>query len=72
MYSNEDQANRWGFKLIIRPIFGEPPYFLTQSLKKEILAPAYQRMGGEDQISNLVSLMNHLFFMTSKFSRAIT
>eukprot|EP00347_Sterkiella_histriomuscorum_P020695 403336831 len=68
---NEDSANRWGFKVLIRPIYGEPFYYLSQNLTKDMFTPVYNQIGGEDQITNLVSLMNQLFYTTSKFSRAI-
>ncbi|CDW79829.1 hect domain and rcc1-like domain-containing protein [Stylonychia lemnae] len=71
-HHQEDTQNRWGFKVIIRPIYGEPPYILTSSLKKEQLLGTYQRLGGEDKVENMVSLMNYLYYLSSKFSKTVT
>jgi hypothetical protein len=38
--TSEEIANRWGFRLIIRPVFGEPAYYLNQSLKRDLVISA--------------------------------
>lgn len=70
--TSEDYVNRWGFRLVIRPIFGEPAYYLNQNLKKDLINTTQNSTGGDEAISSLVSVMNQLFFTASKFSRAVT
>ena len=34
---NEDLAARWGFRLIIRPIYGEPSTIVQPSIKQDMM-----------------------------------
>jgi hypothetical protein len=68
---SEDPSMRWGFKLIIRPIYGEPHYGVKPSVKKEHYMEVMKKLGLDPAVS-LISLFNQLIYLASKFTRAIT
>ena len=42
------------------------------SIKKDVLSQVFKRVGGEEAIKSIVSLLNHLVYLTSKFARGVT
>lgn len=44
----EETLARWGFKLTIRPIYGEPSSFLQSAIKEDKLKQIFLRVGGEE------------------------
>ena len=63
-----DSSLRWGFRVIIRPIYCEPHYVYKHSVKRENFNEVTQKLGVENTFG-LVSLLNQLAFMTSKMTR---
>jgi hypothetical protein len=45
--SAEESTLRWGFKVIIRPIFGEPQLLYKNAINKERYADLMRKMGNE-------------------------
>ena len=48
---------RWGFRVIIRPIYCEPHYVYKHSVKRENFNEVTQKLGVENTFG-LVSLLN--------------
>jgi hypothetical protein len=61
---------RWGFRVIIRPIYCEPHYVYKHSIKRENFNEVTQKLG-VDISFGLISLMNQLTFITSKMTRSL-
>ena len=62
--------HRWGYKIFIRPIFGEPQNTIIQDIKGHKEA-VYAQLGGELNCHKLELALNQLVCMASQFSREL-
>jgi len=61
----EASSNRWGFKLKVKPVFGEPQLHLSDSSKTSLYNRLALRFGGEAQVGQWVQLLNGMSFGVS-------
>ena len=68
----ESSSNRWGFKLKVKPVFGEPLLHLSDSSKTSLYNRLAMRFGGETQLAQWVQLLNGMSFGVSSMVQRLT
>ena len=64
-HRDDSGSNRWGFKLRVKPIYGEPGLFLSDNNSFAMFSKVAMRMGGEKSLIQWISTINSLAFTVS-------
>jgi hypothetical protein len=68
----ESSANRWGFKIFLRPIYGEPNAFIkSKEMTNAKLLQIVNKIGGEETLRKWISTINNLVFLASRLTRTL-
>lgn len=64
----DESASRWGYKLTIRPIFGDPIYSIKPvPISKDVYNEVMKKIG-QDAALSVVNILNQVVFFSSRLA----
>jgi hypothetical protein len=68
--ANKDAKDevRWGYKILVRPIFSEPQNIILNGLSKQ-RHQVYKKLGGEESTHKIEQMLNQLVCLTSQLTK---